>query len=67
MVTKSRNPAGDNKTAAQLAEQLKASAQEIWLAGLGALARAQEEGGKMFDTLVKEGADRKSTRLNSSH
>lgn len=31
------------------------SAQQIWLAGMGAFARAQEEGGKLFDTLVKEG------------
>ncbi|MDO9406410.1 MAG: phasin family protein [Polaromonas sp.] len=29
--------------------------QQIWLAGLGAFARAQEEGGKVFETLVKEG------------
>jgi poly(hydroxyalkanoate) granule-associated protein len=31
------------------------SAQQIWLAGLGALARTQQEGGKFFDTLVEEG------------
>ena len=31
------------------------SAQQIWLAGLGAFARAQSEGSKMFDSLVKEG------------
>jgi poly(hydroxyalkanoate) granule-associated protein len=57
MVTNSKKPTDDNETAAQLAEQLKASAQEIWLAGLGALAKAQEEGGKMFDALVKQGAE----------
>ncbi len=32
------------------------SAQQIWLAGLGAFAKAQQEGGKLFDALVKEGA-----------
>lgn len=32
------------------------SAQQIWLAGLGAFVKAQEEGGKLFDALVKEGA-----------
>jgi len=32
------------------------SAQQIWLAGLGAFAKAQAEGGKLFDSLVKEGA-----------
>ncbi len=31
------------------------SAQQIWLAGLGAFAKAQEEGGKLFEALVKEG------------
>lgn len=31
------------------------SAHQIWLAGLGAFAKAQSEGGKLFDTLVKEG------------
>ncbi|WP_137890814.1 phasin family protein [Ramlibacter sp. 2FC] len=34
---------------------VKDSAQQIWLAGLGAFAKAQEEGGKMFEALVKEG------------
>jgi poly(hydroxyalkanoate) granule-associated protein len=34
---------------------VKDSAQQIWLAGLGAFAKAQEEGTKVFDTLVKEG------------
>ncbi|MDO5624831.1 MAG: phasin family protein [Pseudomonadota bacterium] len=29
--------------------------QNIWLAGLGALARAQAEGSKAFDALVKQG------------
>ncbi|GKT22007.1 phasin family protein [Acidovorax sp. SUPP3334] len=32
------------------------SAQQIWLAGLGAFAKAQQEGGKVFEALVKEGA-----------
>jgi poly(hydroxyalkanoate) granule-associated protein len=31
------------------------SAQQIWLAGLGAFAKAQAEGSKLFDSLVKEG------------
>lgn len=31
-------------------------ARDVWLAGLGAFAVAQEEGGKVFDQLVKEGA-----------
>ena len=39
----------------QLASTVKDSAQQIWLAGLGAFAKAQEEGGKVFEALVKEG------------
>lgn len=31
------------------------SAEQIWLAGLGALSRTQQEGGKFFDALVAEG------------
>lgn len=39
----------------QLASSVKDSAQQIWLAGMGAFAQAQAEGGKLFDALVKEG------------
>jgi poly(hydroxyalkanoate) granule-associated protein len=39
----------------QLASSVKDSAQQIWLAGMGAFAKAQAEGGKVFDALVKEG------------
>lgn len=34
---------------------IRRSAQQIWLAGLGAFALAGEEGGKLFGTLVKKG------------
>ena len=39
----------------QLAHSVKESAQQIWLAGMGAFSKAQEEGGKVFEALVKEG------------
>ena len=45
----------EKQTGAQLSGSVKESAQQIWLAGLGAFAKAQEEGGKVFDSLVKEG------------
>ena len=32
-------------------DAVKDSAQQIWLAGLGAFAKAQEEGSKAFETL----------------
>ena len=38
-----------------LAGAVKDSAQQIWLAGMGAFSKAQSEGGKVFETLVKEG------------
>ncbi len=38
-------------------------AEHIWLAGLGAFSKAQEQGGKVFETLIKEGqALEKATR-----
>jgi len=38
-----------------LANSVKESAQQIWLAGMGAFSKAQEEGTKVFEALVKEG------------
>jgi poly(hydroxyalkanoate) granule-associated protein len=45
----------ENDRGSHLSGTVKESAQQIWLAGLGAFAKAQEEGGKVFDSLVKEG------------
>lgn len=45
----------DNAGDKQLAKTVRDSAQQIWLAGLGAFAKAQAEGSKVFDALVKEG------------
>jgi poly(hydroxyalkanoate) granule-associated protein len=50
---KAASPAGLFDSA--LASSVKDSAQQIWLAGMGAFAKAQAEGGKVFDALVKEG------------
>jgi poly(hydroxyalkanoate) granule-associated protein len=38
-----------------LASTVRESAQQIWLAGLGAWGKTREEGVKVFDALVKEG------------
>ena len=47
----------------QLTQTVKESAHQIWLAGLGAFAKTQEEGNKVFEALVKEGeAIQKKTR-----
>jgi poly(hydroxyalkanoate) granule-associated protein len=50
---KAASPAG--LLDSQLAASVKDSAQQIWLAGMGAFAKAQAEGGKVFEALVKEG------------
>lgn len=39
----------------QLAQLVKESAQQIWLAGMGAFAKAQEGRLKVFEALIKEG------------
>ncbi len=41
----------------KLQDELKESAHRIWLAGLGALAAAGEEGSKMFSKLVDRGRE----------
>ncbi|GAB3332773.1 phasin family protein [Marilutibacter aestuarii] len=38
-----------------MARGMSESAQQIWLAGVGAFARAQSEGNKLFESLVREG------------
>lgn len=46
-----------NESPKNLQDELKESAHRIWLAGLGALAAAGEEGTKMFDRLVDRGRE----------
>lgn len=55
MVKKLKAMANKSRSESQLAAAVKDSAQEIWLAGLGAFAKAQEEGQKVFKALVREG------------
>lgn len=47
--------AGSQADAERLSKSLSESAQQIWLAGVGAFSRAQAEGTKLFEGLVKEG------------
>ena len=55
MVKKLQKMSAAKKSAAPLAGAVKESAQQIWLAGLGAFSKAQEGGGKVFEALMKEG------------
>lgn len=54
-IKKGKDASGAKLLDSDLANAVQDSAQQIWLAGLGAFAKAQEEGGKVFETLVKEG------------
>jgi poly(hydroxyalkanoate) granule-associated protein len=56
-IDKSAGPSAqaDTQHASALAGSVKQSAQQIWLAGMGAFSKAQEEGTKVFEALVKEG------------
>jgi poly(hydroxyalkanoate) granule-associated protein len=46
----------DRPSRQSFSRDLADSAQQVWLAGLGALSRAQTEGSKFFETLATEGA-----------
>lgn len=54
MVTKTKKTTASKRTA-PLSSSVKDSAQLIWQAGLGAFNKAQAEGTKAFEALVKEG------------
>ena len=55
MVKKLQKMSPDKAATPHLASAVKESAQHIWLAGLGAFAKAQEGGGKVYESLMKEG------------
>jgi poly(hydroxyalkanoate) granule-associated protein len=46
---------GSSEIDGQFVAAIRDSANQIWLAGLGAFAKAQEGGTKLFETLVQEG------------
>lgn len=61
---KTSNTAGKGSAqeqAERLSKTLSESAQQIWLAGVGAFGRAQAEGTKLFEGLVKEGLNLEQT------
>lgn len=53
--TTATSAADMSSQAEHLSKTLSESAQQIWLAGVGAFSRAQAEGTKLFEALVKEG------------
>lgn len=63
---KSSKPAADAPSFGEgLPKSIMDSAQHIWHAGMGAFGRAQEEGSKLFESLVKEGSglEQKTRRM----
>ena len=50
----------------QLAQSVKESAQQIWLAGMGAFAKAQEGRNKVFEALIKEGTSLQRKTQNAA-
>lgn len=55
MVTQPEKDNPSTTTEVPLTDAIKDSAQQIWQAGLGAFNKAQVEGSKAFEALVKEG------------
>jgi poly(hydroxyalkanoate) granule-associated protein len=55
MVKKLQKETSESGGAGKVGGSVKDSAQQIWQAGLGAFTRAQAEGSKAFEALVKEG------------
>lgn len=54
---KKRRPAGGSLTQ----ERLLQAAHEVWLAGIGAVTRAQHEGPKLFEQLLRDGSQAYAT------
>jgi len=46
-----------NSATSNLQQDLRESARKIWLAGLGALATAEDQGTKVFQNLVEKGEE----------
>lgn len=59
---KARKSAGARPKAPRMSNKsITESAQQIWLAGMGAFNRAQAEGSKLFETLVRDGLSLEQT------
>ncbi len=53
-----------SKTSRKSALDFRKYTKQIWLAGLGAFSRAEEEGNKLFDSLVKVGEELESKAVD---
>lgn len=57
MATQKTTPTTDLLDLKKFGDNLSGKAREVWLAGLGAIASVEEEGEKLFGTLVQKGAE----------
>ena len=57
---KAEMESGDTGAAKDTPQGVVDSSHKIWLAGLGAFSRAQREGAKVFESLVKQGEELQS-------
>ena len=65
---KSKAPPAESKASTRAGgKSIVESAQHIWLAGLGAFAKAQDEGTRLFEALVREGVslEQKTRKMTS--
>lgn len=53
---------GGGTRSRDLGDEVLDSAHRVWLAGLGALARAEEEGSRLFSQLVERGRETEGKR-----
>jgi len=62
-----RASAANGTGASPLAGAIKDSAQQIWLAGMGAFSKAQAEGRQVFEALVTEGTSLQKKTQTAAH
>ena len=62
MAAKKKGKLGGGASAPKGKGQLLYTAQQIWQAGLGALAKAQAGAPKVFDDLMREGGSSRAAR-----
>ncbi|MGM0586972.1 MAG: phasin family protein [Bacteroidota bacterium] len=58
MATKTKKDGQKKNLVGQLSDEVAERSRDIWLAGLGAFATVEEEGNKLFNTLVTRGKER---------
>ncbi|WP_130804747.1 phasin family protein [Acinetobacter ihumii] len=57
---------GKTRASRKSALDFRKYTKQIWLAGLGAFSRAEEEGNKLFDSLVKVGEELESKTIDTA-